>query len=69
MNLPPDSTDFNSLAIWFHLPFLSGPSSAPMTAIEPFNAAAKIAFGLMLDAHKNITREQTSLREHLQMIQ
>lgn len=60
--------DINPLAMDPSAPF-AGPSSATMIAIEPFNAAAKTDFGLMLDAHKDIIRERTSLRERLQMIQ
>ena len=44
-------------------------NSATLTAIESFNVAVKTIFELMLDAHKDITKKRTFLREKQQMIQ
>lgn len=43
-------------------------SSSLTPVIEPFNQEARIAFGMMLEAHRETSREQISIIEHQQTI-
>ncbi len=44
------------------------PSSSSTPVIEPFNQEARIAFGMMLEAHRKTSRERASIIEYQQMV-
>lgn len=44
------------------------PSSSLTPVIEPFNQEARIAFGMMLEAHRETSRERGSIIGYQQMI-